>query len=150
MSRVKDLFEEGAHFYNDIHVGDTPYHNAHAVIVDLLPKKEAIIKMIPYEFFKKLDMKIGKVLSATRVEGTDKLIRLEVDIGSDKRQIVAGMAEFRDPEDLVGKQVPILVNLEPRKFRGIESHGMILAADVDGRPILLHPEVEVPPGSTIR
>jgi len=89
-------------------------------------------------------------LSAMRVEGTDKLIRLEVDIGSGKIQIVAGMAEFRDPDDLVGKQVPILVNLEPRKFRGIESHGMILAADVGGRPILLHPEVEVPPGSTIR
>jgi len=106
--------------------------------------------MITYEFFKKLDMKIGKVLSAMRVEGTDKLIRLEVDIGSGKIQIVAGMAEFRDPDDLVGKQVPILVNLEPRKFRGIESHGMILAADVGGRPILLHPEVEVPPGSTIR
>jgi len=106
--------------------------------------------MITYEFFKKLDMKIGKVLSAMSVEGTDKLIRLEVDIGSGKIQIVAGMAEFRDPDDLVGKQVPILVNLEPRKFRGIESHGMILAADVGGRPILLHPEVEVPPGSTIR
>ncbi len=106
--------------------------------------------MITYEFFKKLDMKIGKVLSAMRVEGTDKLIRLEVDIGSGKIQIVAGMAEFRDPDDLVGKQVPILVNLEPRKFRGIESHGMILAADVGGQPILLHPEVEVPPGSTIR
>lgn len=106
--------------------------------------------MITFDDFKKLDLRIGKVLSASRVEGTDKLIKLELDIGSNKRQIVAGMAEFLGPEDLVGKQVPILVNLEPRRFRGIESHGMVLAADVDGRPVLLHPEYEVPAGSIIR
>ena len=106
--------------------------------------------MITFDDFKKLDLRIGKVLSASRVEGTDKLIKLELDVGSNKRQIVAGMAEFLGAEDLVGKQVPILVNLEPRRFRGIESHGMVLAADVDGRPVLLHPEYEVPAGSIIR
>ena len=106
--------------------------------------------MITFDDFKKLDLRIGKVLSASRVEGTDKLIKLELDIGSNKRQIVAGMAEFLGAEDLVGKQVPILVNLEPRRFRGIESHGMVLAVDVDGRPVLLHPEYEVPAGSIIR
>ena len=106
--------------------------------------------MITFDDFKKLDLRIGKVLSASRVEGTDKLIKLELDIGSSKKQIVVGMAEFLGPQDLVGKQVPILVNLEPRRFRGIESHGMVLAADVDGRPVLLHPEYEVPAGSIIR
>ena len=106
--------------------------------------------MVTFDDFKKLDLRIGKVLSASRVEGTEKLIKLELDLGSNTRQIVAGMAEFLVPEDLEGKQVPILVNLEPRRFRGIESHGMVLAADVDGRPVLLHPEYEVPAGSIIR
>lgn len=107
-------------------------------------------KMITYDDFKKLDLRIGKVLSATRVEGADRLIRIEVDMGTERRQIIAGMAEFLDPDDLIGKLVPVLANLVPRKFRGIESRGMILAVDVDGRPILLHPAGEVPPGSIIR
>jgi len=63
---------------------------------------------------------------------------------------VAGMAEYYDPETLIGKQVPILMNLEPKTFRGVESRGMILAVDVDGAPVLLHPARKVPPGSIIR
>lgn len=106
--------------------------------------------MISYSDFQKLDFRIGKVVSAVKVEGTDKLIKLEVDLGDEIRQIVAGMAEFFEPEYLLGKQVPVLVNLAPRKFRGLESQGMILAADVDGKPILLHPEREVPAGTIIR
>ena len=106
--------------------------------------------MIRYADFQKLDLRIGKVISSVRVEGTDKLIKLEIDLGSEKRQIVAGMAEFFEPGYLIGKLVPILVNLEPRRFKGLESQGMILAADVDGRPVLLHPETEVPSGTIIR
>ncbi|MBN1516494.1 methionine--tRNA ligase [Candidatus Sumerlaeota bacterium] len=106
--------------------------------------------MIQYEEFAQLDVRIGKILSATKVEGTDKLIKVEVDLGVQKRQIVAAMAKFFDPEFLVGKEMPILVNLAPRKFKGIESQGMILAADVDGKPVLLHPEREVPPGTIVR
>lgn len=106
--------------------------------------------MVTFEDFKKLDIRIGKVLSAERVEGTDKLVRLEIDLGKEKRQLVAGIAEVYEPESLIGKELPILVNLEPREFRGIESQGMILAVDVDGKPVLLHPDEEVPPGSTVR
>jgi methionine--tRNA ligase beta chain len=107
-------------------------------------------EMINFDDFKKLEIRIGKVLSAERVEATDKLIKLEIDLGTEKRRLVAGMAEFFEPDHLIGKELPVLVNLQPRKFKGIESQGMVLAVDVDGEPILLHPEKEVPPGSIIK
>lgn len=106
--------------------------------------------MITFNDFKKLDIRIGKILSAEKVSGTDKLMQLEVDFGSEKRQLVAGIAEFFGAADLIGQEIPVLMNLEPRSIRGIESQGMILATDVNGRPILLHPEKEVPPGSAVR
>jgi methionine--tRNA ligase beta chain len=106
--------------------------------------------MITYDDFIKLDIRIGTVTAAEKVQGTDKLIRLEIDLREGTRQVVAGMALTYTPEDFIGKQVPILVNLEPRKLRGIESQGMILAADVGGKPIMLIPEREVPPGSVVR
>lgn len=106
--------------------------------------------MTTFDDFKKLDLRIGKVLSAERIQGTDKLIKMEIDLGTEKRQLVAGMAEFLEPNHLVGKELPVVVNLEPKKFRGIESQGMVLAVDVDGEPVLLHPEKEVPPGSIIK
>jgi methionine--tRNA ligase beta chain len=106
--------------------------------------------MITYDDFIKLDIRIGTVTAAEKVQGTDKLVRLEIDLGEGTRQVVAGMALTYTPENFIGKQVPILVNLEPRKLRGIESQGMILAADVGGKPIMLIPEREVPPGSAVR
>lgn len=106
--------------------------------------------MITFEDFKKLEIKMGKIISAKRVENTDKLMKLEIDLGKEKRQIVAGIAEFFEPEYLIGKEVPAVVNLEPRNLKGIESQGMILAADVEGKPVLLFPEKEVPPGSIVR
>jgi methionine--tRNA ligase beta chain len=106
--------------------------------------------MITYDDFIKLDIRIGTVTAAEKVQGTDKLIKLEINLGEGTRQVVAGMALTYTPEDFIGKQVPILVNLEPRKLRGIESQGMILAADVGGKPIMLIPEREVPPGSAVR
>ncbi len=106
--------------------------------------------MITFDDFKKLEIRIGKVLSAERVEGTGKLIKLEIDFGTEKRQLVAGIAEFYEPGYLIGKELPVLVNLESRSFKGVESQGMILAVDVNGKPILLHPEKEVPPGSIVK
>jgi tRNA-binding EMAP/Myf-like protein len=91
--------------------------------------------MITFNDFNKLEIRIGRVLSADKVDGTDKLMRLEVDFETD---------------NLIGKEIPVLVNLETRSIRGIESQGMILAIDVEGRPVLLHPEKEVPPGSIVR
>ncbi len=106
--------------------------------------------MISFEDFKKLEIRIGKIVSAQKVEGTDKLLKLEVDLGEEKRQLVAGIAQNYEPEQLVNKEVPILVNLEPRKIRGVESRGMLLAAIENESPVLLHPDREVPPGSMIR
>jgi len=106
--------------------------------------------MISFENFKKLEIKIGQILEAERVEGTEKLIKIKVDLGDQKRQLVAGIGDVYQPEDLVGKQIPILTNLEPRTIRGIESQGMILAVDVNDKPILLFPEKEVPEGSIVR
>ncbi len=107
-------------------------------------------QMITFDDFKKLDIRIGRVLSAEKVKGTDKLMKLEIDLGAEKRQLVAGIADMYEPDSLIGKEVPVLINLEARRIRGIESQGMILAIDVDGKPVLLHPDREVPPGSVIR
>jgi len=105
--------------------------------------------MIIFEDFKKLEIRIGKILSAQKVEGADKLLKLEVDIGKEKRQLVVGIAQYYEPEELINKQIPVLVNLEPRKIRGVESQGMLLAATEGEAPILLHPDKEVSPGSLI-
>jgi methionine--tRNA ligase beta chain len=106
---------------------------------------------ITYDDFAKLEIKIGTITSAVKVPEADKLIKLEVNLGEENRQIMAGIAEFfPTPEDLVGKQVPILVNLQPRKLRGYESQGMMLAADVDGKPVLLHPQQQIPDGSVVK
>ncbi len=107
-------------------------------------------EMIDINEFAKLDIRIGKVENAERIEGSKKLIRLEVDIGNEMRQLVAGIAAEYSPESLIGKLVPVLVNLKPAKLMGVESRGMILAVDVSGKPILLHPDTEVPAGSRVR
>ena len=106
--------------------------------------------MIKFEEFKKLDIRIGKVLSAEKIEGSDKLIKLEIDLGEERRQIIVGMAKFYEPDYFLNKELVVLTNLEPRKFMGIESQGMVLAVDVNGEPIILLPEKEVPPGSIVR
>ena len=106
--------------------------------------------VIDIDYFTKLDLRIGKIVKAERIKKSKKLLKLEIDIGDEIRQVVAGIAENHEPESLIGKLVPILVNLKPAKLMGIESQGMILAVDVDGKAILLHPEKEVPIGSKIR
>jgi len=106
--------------------------------------------MITIDDFKKLEIKIGEIVQAEKVEGADKLLKLEVDFGEEKRQIVSGIAEFFEPENLVGKQVPVLCNLQKREIRGIESQGMILAVIDSNTPVLLHPHKPVELGSVIR
>ena len=106
--------------------------------------------MISYEDFKKLEIRIATIDSAEKVENTDKLIKLTVDLGGQKRQLVAGIAENHNCQDLIGKQVPVLTNLEPKEIRGITSHGMILAIESNGNAILMHPEEKVAEGSIIR
>ena len=106
--------------------------------------------MINIEDFKKLEIRIGKVKSVEKVEDTDKLLRFIFDLGGEERQIISGIAEsYPDPGVLVGKEVPIIVNLEPRNIKGYESQGMVLAVIADGLPVLLNPDREVPVGSLV-
>lgn len=106
--------------------------------------------MITYDDFKKVELKVAKVLAAERVEGSDKLLKLEVELGAEKRQIVAGIGKQYEPDALVGRQIVIVANLEPRKLMGLESQGMLLAASDESGPVVLMPEREVPPGSEVR
>lgn len=106
--------------------------------------------MITFDDFDKLDIRIGTIIEAETVPETKKLLKLTVDIGDEKRTMVAGIADEYKPEDIKGKQIPILTNLEPKTIQGIESQGMILAVDIDGKATLLHPDKEVNNGSKIR
>jgi len=110
------------------------------------------LPQIEYEDFAKLDIRVGKVLFVEPVKKSKKLLRIEVDIGEEKpRQLVAGMASYYTPEELIGKSVIVLANLKPAKLCGVESNGMMLAAD-DGGAIVaaLMPDKEIKPGSRIR
>jgi methionyl-tRNA synthetase len=77
-------------------------------------------------------------------------MRLEIDLGEEKRQLVAGIAEAYEPEALVGRQIVVVANLKPAKLMGVESNGMLLAAEADGKPVLLRPEAEVPLGTRVK
>ncbi len=105
---------------------------------------------IGFDEFKKIDLRVGKIIEAERIKGSDKLIRLVIDIGEEKRQILAGIAEHYLPDNLEGRQVVVVANLEPREMFGHESQGMLLAVDTDKRPVLISPNDEVNPGSKIK
>jgi methionyl-tRNA synthetase len=114
--------------------------------------------MITYDDFAKIEIKIGLVESVEIVEGADKLLKCMVDVGDVDaegnkvlRQILSGIREYlSDPQSLVGKKFPYVVNLAPRTIRGLESHGMILAASHEDTLALLTPTNDVPPGTKIR
>ena len=106
--------------------------------------------IIQYDDFAKLELKAGTVTACIKVEKADKLLKLEVDLGTEKRTIVSGIAQHYQPEEVIGKQVIVVTNLAPRKMKGIESQGMILTAeDSDGKLRLLKPEENVAPGSGV-
>lgn len=115
------------------------------------PAEQPSAPRISIEDFAKVDMRVGQVLAAERVKGADKLLRLEVDIGEGKpRTIVAGIAEAYQPEQLIGRKVVIVANLQPRKLRGIESNGMVVAATPEGGlPVLIGPWEDVPVGARL-
>ncbi len=106
--------------------------------------------MISFEDFQKIDLRVAKIIEAERVEGSEKLLKLKVDLGEATRQIVAGIAKFYQPQDLIGKEIVVVANLEPKKLMGLESQGMLLAADKNGEPVILVPEKEVFPGAKIK
>ena len=104
--------------------------------------------MATFEDFKKIELKIAKIISAEEIPNADKLLKLQVDLGSEKRQIVAGIKKYYAADALIGKEIVIVANLEPRTVMGIESQGMLLAANDNG-PVLLRPDRDVPPGIRI-
>lgn len=104
---------------------------------------------IKLEDFKKIDMRIGEILNVEKVENSDNLLRLEVDFGEFKRQIVSGIAKWHSSEDLKGKKLPFVVNLEPRTFKGVESQGMLVAVKSDDKAVLLEPSGDVSVGDLI-
>ncbi len=106
---------------------------------------------IEFDDFAKMDIRIGTIIEAEKVKKTKKLLKLLIDTGIDKRTVVSGIAEYYTPEDIIGKQVSVLVNLEPKKLRGIESQGMILMAeDADGKLVFVSPTSELNNGSEVR
>jgi methionyl-tRNA synthetase len=114
------------------------------------PSKEESMDIITFDEFKRMDFKVGEITKAERVEGTEKLIKMEVNIGTETRQMVAGIADKYSPEELAGKKVIVIVNLKPAVIRGVESRGMLLAAEVGGKAILPVFTEDVPAGAKVR
>ena len=115
--------------------------------IDFLPAKENI----SFESFASLDIRVGTILTAEKVAKTKKLLKLTIDTGLDHRTVVSGIAEFFEPEQIIGQQVSILINLEPREIKGILSQGMILMAEnSDGKLTFAAPKNEFSAGSVIR
>lgn len=106
--------------------------------------------MISFKDFQKIDLRVAKIIKAEKIEGSEKLLKLKIDLGEEKRQLVAGISQYYLPEDLMGKEIIVVVNLEPRVVFGLKSQGMLLAAEDGQRAVLLMPDKEVPPGSKIQ
>jgi len=107
---------------------------------------------ISIDDFAKLDLRVAQVVSAERVQGADKLLKLIVDLGTEKRQILAGIAKAYTPESMIGRKIVIVANLHPRKMRGLESNGMLLAASLgeEGKPVLAGFLEDVPNGARLK
>ena len=105
---------------------------------------------ITYDDFAKLDIRIAKIISVEKIPGKTKIVKGTIDLGSEKRDLIIGGAEFYQPEDLIGKTVVAIVNLEAKKIAGIESNAMLLAADVNDKPFWLTVIDDVPLGTKIK
>ena len=105
---------------------------------------------ITYDDFAKLDIRIAKIISIEKIPGKTKIVKGTIDIGSEKRDLIIGGAEFYPPEDLIGKTVVAIINLETKKIAGIESNAMLLVADVNDKPFWLTVADDVPLGTKIK
>jgi len=125
---------------------DTKKENEEETVTTKPSKEE-----ITFDEFMKVDIRTGAILEAEVVPKTKKLLKLKIDTGIDQRTVVSGIAEYYKPEEIIGKKVSILVNLAPRKLRGIESQGMILMAeDTDGKLCFVSPTEDVSDGSEVK
>lgn len=114
------------------------------------PSEKKLAGTVSFDEFKHTELKIVTILSAERMQNSDKLLKLRVSLGTEERSIIAGIGKAYEPSALIGKHIAIIANLEPRMLMGIESQGMVLAAHADdGKPVLLVPEKEVAPGSSV-
>ncbi len=131
------------------------------LLLPLLPGTARRLLLLPWlrrrrrlriDDFVKIDLRVAQILVAERIPKADKLLRLEVDLGYEKRQILSGIAEWYTPEDLVGRRIVVIANLAPRKMRGLESHGMLLAAShgENGKPVLATFGEEIALGSRLK
>lgn len=106
--------------------------------------------LIDISEFGRVELKVAQIEAAERIPKSKKLIKLLVDLGTEKRQVVAGIAEAYAPEALVGKKVALVTNLKPAALMGVASNGMVLAASIDGKPVLLTFDSDVPAGTRIK
>ena len=122
-----------------------------ASVIPAVPDKLLFVKPeIVFDDFAKIDLRVGTIVAASKVEKADKLLQLSVDLGFETRTIVSGIAQHFEPASIVGKQVTVVVNLAPRKMRGIESNGMILMAeDANGKLHFINPSDNINPGSGV-
>jgi methionyl-tRNA synthetase len=128
-----------------------PMH--HATEADAVPGAEGVTTFIDITDFTKVELRVGEVLTAARIPKADKLLLLSVDIGEEKpRQILAGIAQYYEPDQLVGRKIAVVANLKPRKMRGYESQGMLLAASVgdEGKPVIATFTEDVPNGARLK
>ena len=105
---------------------------------------------ISYDDFKKLDLRVANILKIEEISGKTKIVKGEIDLGYETRNVIIGGAEFYEPDDLVGKTVIVVANLEPKKMAGVESNAMLLAADINDKPFWLTVDSEVPSGTKIK
>jgi methionyl-tRNA synthetase len=105
---------------------------------------------ISIEDFAKVQMRVGQILEAEKIEGSRKLLKMRVDIGSEIRQVVAGIAEAYEPANLINKKIVIVANLKPAKLMGFESNGMVVAASSEGKPVLVTFAEDIPNGTLLK
>ncbi len=105
---------------------------------------------VSYDDFTKLDIRVAKIESIEKIPGKTRIVKGVVNLGTEKRDVIIGGAEFYQPEDLIGKTVIVVANLEPKKMAGIESNAMLLAADVNNKPYWLTVTEDVEPGTKIK
>ena len=105
--------------------------------------------MISIEDFKNIDLRVAKILEAEKIENSDNLLKLTLDLGNETRQIISGIAQYYKPQDLINKEIVMVYNLEPRIIKGIESQGMLLAAKDENNLGLLTLDREIKPGTKI-
>ena len=103
-----------------------------------------------YDDFAKLDLRIAKIIQVKKIPGKSRIIKGVIDLGEEKREVIIGGAEYYPPEELVGRKVIVIANLEPRKIAGIESNAMLLAADLNDKPYWLTVNEDVPIGTKIK